>query len=208
MLGRRAATAADDPSAGVERQARIPRHQLGRSVEAQRAIDVLRDPAIRLGNENRGGIRGGGEIEDGRHQFRGADAAIAAARGEMVLAVQAREFGGRNAHHRSPVRIETQRCHHRQAAGAGARDGRFGFLDGRHRFDPQKVGAAARECGGLLGKGIARIIDTQGTERLEDLSGGADAPADERHPSGSVGLCAGNLSRLLVEFPDAVRRLV
>ena len=87
VLRSRTAAAADDPSARIEGQAGVLGHELRRTVEADGAVDILRDAAIGFCDENRGGIRGHREIDNGGHEFRGADAAIAAAGRELVLAM-------------------------------------------------------------------------------------------------------------------------
>src|SRR4029078_8079998 len=79
VLGAGAAAAADDARAGIERNARIVGHQLGRTGVVDMTIDIWRDAAIALGDDAGVGSRRG-DAEDRRHQLGGADAAIGADR--------------------------------------------------------------------------------------------------------------------------------
>ena len=51
MRRRRAAAAADDARAGIDRQPRVVRHQVGRSGIVDVLADELRDAAVRFGDE-------------------------------------------------------------------------------------------------------------------------------------------------------------
>ena len=55
MLRARAAAAADDLGAGIERDARIVRHQFRRAGVMDVAVDILRNAAIALGDDH--GVR-------------------------------------------------------------------------------------------------------------------------------------------------------
>jgi hypothetical protein len=88
VFGRGAAAAADDPRAGIQGQAGVLGPQVGGAVASAGAVHEWRNAAVRLGDQNRRRIRRRGKIDDGCDQFRGADAAIAAACGEVVAPVQ------------------------------------------------------------------------------------------------------------------------
>ena len=89
-----------------------------------------------------------------------------------------------------------------------SRDRRLGLLDRGHGFDPEKIRAAARKRRRLLRECLARIGQTQGAERLEDLAGGADAAGDEHRVAGTVRLATGDGGRLLVELCDPIGGIV
>ena len=56
VLRRRAAAAADDARAGVDRKPRVVGHQLGRAGVVDVLAAELRDAAIRLGDERRSAL--------------------------------------------------------------------------------------------------------------------------------------------------------
>src|SRR5258708_23802157 len=91
MLRLGATTAADDPRPRIQRKARVLRHQLGSSVEADLAVAQLRNAAVRLADENRAGLRVRGEIEGAGHELGGSGTAVTAARPPGSLAVQTGE---------------------------------------------------------------------------------------------------------------------
>jgi hypothetical protein len=120
VIGSRAAASADDARAGIQGQAGVLSHQLRGAVEANGSVDELGNSAVRLGHENRRGLRRRGEVDDAGHQFRRPRAAITAASRKVIPAMQFRELRGRDAHHRSTIGIEAQGGHHRQTGGARA----------------------------------------------------------------------------------------
>ena len=103
------------------------------------------------------------------------------------LRCKAGEFRRRNAHHGAAIGIEAQGGDDRQAGDARAGDGRFGFFDGGHGFDPQQVGAAARQRRGLLGEGVARGVQAQGPKRFENLAGRPHASGNQHDAPGAIG---------------------
>ena len=107
VLRRRAAAAADDARAGIERKPGVDRHQLGRAVEADGAVDILRDAAIGLRHEH-------GPLPPMRRprftivatSSEGLTPQLLPQRREMMLALQAGELRRRDPHHGAPVGVE------------------------------------------------------------------------------------------------------
>ena len=93
MLRRGAAAAADDARAGIDREADIVGHQLGRAGVVDVAAVDHRHAAIRLGDDDRVGPRLG-HAEHRDEEVGGADAAIAADR-ERAAGKRGRELGER-----------------------------------------------------------------------------------------------------------------
>src|SRR5690606_1068456 len=75
--GDRAAARTHDPGAGVQGELGVRRHVVRRGRVPERAVDHLRDTAVRLGDDRHVGVRGP-EVVDGDHDVGRSDPAVGA----------------------------------------------------------------------------------------------------------------------------------
>ena len=188
MLRRRAAAAADDPRAGIDRKPRIVGHQLRRAGIVDVLAEELRNAAIRFRDEGEARARLG-HLHQRIEEVGGADAAIRAHRERLLLEDRRRPPEDRPAAGPSscarPCRSSRSRCRACRRDRAFRR--RAHFLGGRHRLDPADVGAAGLQPSRLLGEGGDRIRFGHRAERHEELAGRADRAGDDDRPPGRIG---------------------
>ena len=167
--------------ARVKGEPGVLRHELRVATVLDHAVDVLRNPAVALGDDHIGVAGGPGQIQHPHHGFRRSEPAVGAegvGRGGHGAA-QRGELGRREAHHGAAVGVEAERAHHRKTGDVRPGERGFDVLVRRQGLDPEQVRAAFRERAGLGGKCRAAFVYRQFAERREELAGRAHGTRDD-----------------------------
>ena len=205
VLGGRATTTANDAGAGVERHLGVNRHQLGRAVVADGAIDILRDTAIALGHQHHLRPHRFSQVMDAGHHFGRANTAIGTAgrQSRHQGFLQAGKVAGRDAHHGATIGVKTQGADDRQAYRGRAGYGRFDLLFGGHRLQPQHIHPASGQATGLLGERLLGQLKAQGPDGLHDFAGRSHAAGNCHHAAARIRHLTCQAGSRFIEFGHA-----
>jgi hypothetical protein len=175
MTGSGAAAAANKLHSGLDQLAGKARHVLGRAEIDVAAIHGARH--TRIGHGDQGQIGGRRHALNGGEYGRRSYTAVATDSIGAPLGQSRRcRFRGRAV---QAVGILIDRHHHqyrqRRGTSSGRKNGLFCLIQRGNGFDQQHIDAALGEAANLLGKGFARLIQADLSQRFQTHAQGADS---------------------------------
>ena len=172
---------ADDPRAGIERQARVHAHGSGVPLKRIAPSTICGIPQFALATSTAGGrIRRRGEIDDGCHGFEVCTLQLLPHAARSCLRWSPASSEGVMPIIAPPVGVEAQRGDHREPRGPRSRSPPPRSPRRGHGFDPEEIGPAAGQRCRLLRECLASVVQAQGP------SGCRISPVGPRLPATST----------------------
>ena len=189
MRGRRAAAAADDARAGVDRQARVVGHQLRRAGIVDMRAMPLRDAGIGLGDDDRlrPRLASCASTETSESAAPTPQLAPNASGAASKPSISSAKAAGARPIIVLPARVEARGHGIGHAERAGGARGGADFLGRRHGLDPDDVGAALLQPLDLFDENLDRLVLGERPERREQIAGRPDRAGDDDRPPGAIG---------------------